>query len=255
MKYFSPKQIRERWFNHISENINRGDWSLEEDLVILEHVAGRNRHWCEIVKLLENTRTEHMIKNRYKFLIRMPYNCRPAKEHRIVNQTLNKIRKKLRNLGASSKAQISTQNYTKIPVNSENDRAIYGQPGDSSIKLKEDSLADPEQEAADQQGHGVAGLSQEEFISCAYPVSFMGVFLPYSMSNSYLPSPSPYLETAQSYSQSPQIVLTPGPQEIPQMSYPQENSNSYSLKFWPSNMQVLSCYPVPPSAGQGLYFS
>lgn len=28
----------------------------------------KNKHWCEIVKTLKGRRTEHMIKNRYKFL-------------------------------------------------------------------------------------------------------------------------------------------------------------------------------------------
>ena len=49
--------------------IKRGEWELEEDLAILDHVYRKNNSWSEIMKEMNHTRTEHMIKNRYKFLI------------------------------------------------------------------------------------------------------------------------------------------------------------------------------------------
>lgn len=32
----TPKQCRERWHNHLNPELKKGDWTLEEDLYILE---------------------------------------------------------------------------------------------------------------------------------------------------------------------------------------------------------------------------
>jgi hypothetical protein len=64
---YSPKQIRERWCNHLDPNVNKGPWSIEEECTLLDFVLKSGRQWSLVGKVLKG-RTEHNIKNRYKSL-------------------------------------------------------------------------------------------------------------------------------------------------------------------------------------------
>jgi hypothetical protein len=47
------KQARERWYNHIDPDLNKGPWTEEEDSLILRMRAGSTpESWGEIVKCL-----------------------------------------------------------------------------------------------------------------------------------------------------------------------------------------------------------
>lgn len=65
----SGKQCRERWFNHLNPEIKRGNWSLEEDLVIIDVHRKIGSRWSEISKMLGG-RTDNSIKNRWNSAIR-----------------------------------------------------------------------------------------------------------------------------------------------------------------------------------------
>lgn len=58
------KQCRERWFNHLCPAVKKGEWTVEEDLLIEQGVAELGTRWSEIVKRLPG-RTDNAIKNRY----------------------------------------------------------------------------------------------------------------------------------------------------------------------------------------------
>jgi hypothetical protein len=69
-EYFRrPKQCRERWRNYLDPNIEKGEWSLEEDSTLLEYVLEIGKKWSAISKCMKN-RTEHSVKNRFKSLIK-----------------------------------------------------------------------------------------------------------------------------------------------------------------------------------------
>ncbi|OMJ84602.1 hypothetical protein SteCoe_14276 [Stentor coeruleus] len=63
------KHCRERWHNHLDPKINKGEWSYEEDLVLLSQHKIHGNKWSKISKVLIG-RTENSVKNRLNSLIK-----------------------------------------------------------------------------------------------------------------------------------------------------------------------------------------
>ena len=65
----SPKQCRERWFNHLNPDLQKGNWTLDEDIAILEGQRKYGNSWSKIAKNLSG-RNENIVKNRWNTLIK-----------------------------------------------------------------------------------------------------------------------------------------------------------------------------------------
>lgn len=63
------KNCRERWNNHLNPEINKGEWSYEEDLNLLVSYKKYGRKWSSISKILKG-RTENAVKNRWNVLVK-----------------------------------------------------------------------------------------------------------------------------------------------------------------------------------------
>jgi len=61
------KQCRERYYNHLQSNIKKGDWTQDEDQIILRLQAKYGNHWVKIMRELPG-RTDNAIKNRFHAL-------------------------------------------------------------------------------------------------------------------------------------------------------------------------------------------
>ena len=75
------KQCRERWKNQISSEVKKGDWTVEEDALIVVCVNELGTKWSEISKRFVG-RTDNAIKNRYNSEVRK----RERAEQRIVRE-------------------------------------------------------------------------------------------------------------------------------------------------------------------------
>ncbi|KAL3657981.1 hypothetical protein V7S43_017030 [Phytophthora oleae] len=66
----TSKQCRERWYNHLDPSIIRGEYTAEEDRMILDAQARLGNRWSAIAAMLPG-RTEDAVKIRWKSLCRV----------------------------------------------------------------------------------------------------------------------------------------------------------------------------------------
>ena len=60
----TPKQIKEHYLNYLKPGIKKEDWTIEEDLQLINFLNKFGKNWKKIENMLEG-RTQNQIKNRY----------------------------------------------------------------------------------------------------------------------------------------------------------------------------------------------
>ena len=61
---WSPKQIKERYHNHIKPGILHHEWSLEDDLELIGYLNQHGKDWVGAARVLGG-RSLNQVKNRY----------------------------------------------------------------------------------------------------------------------------------------------------------------------------------------------
>lgn len=62
------KHCKERWLNHLSPFLNKGDWTEEEDIHLMDHAVALRRKWTKMAEMFPG-RTQHQVKNRFLSLV------------------------------------------------------------------------------------------------------------------------------------------------------------------------------------------
>ncbi|KAK3279566.1 hypothetical protein CYMTET_12556 [Cymbomonas tetramitiformis] len=63
------KQCRERWHNHLRRDIKKGDWSAEEEKLLVEAHRALGNRWAEIARCMSG-RSENAVKNHFNATLR-----------------------------------------------------------------------------------------------------------------------------------------------------------------------------------------
>ena len=66
----SGKQCRERWYNHLDPAVKKGDWTEDEDRILIEMQASLGNQWAMMTKSLPG-RSDNAIKNRFHAISRV----------------------------------------------------------------------------------------------------------------------------------------------------------------------------------------
>jgi hypothetical protein len=64
----TPKQCRDRWMDHVDPSINRSEWTVEEDRLILKLKGEMGTAWCKMTDHIKG-RSANMIRNRYRSIV------------------------------------------------------------------------------------------------------------------------------------------------------------------------------------------
>ncbi len=109
LKGRSGKQCRERWYNHLSPDINMSEWSLEEEMLLLLMHNKLGNKWSELRKYLKG-RTDNNIKNHW--------NSNMKKKKNIVESEYNKklieYKEKYNNLNDKEIEDIIIDDFKKV---------------------------------------------------------------------------------------------------------------------------------------------
>ena len=121
------KQCRERWFNHLSPDISKDEWTSEELYTLFTIHKGLGNLWSMISSHLPG-RSENAVKNQYYSLLRRQYRkfkgTEPSRKNLkkydavLSSQILCALNKKIR-----SKHGIKTPKFEKIVVIEDCERA------------------------------------------------------------------------------------------------------------------------------------
>jgi len=83
------KQCRERWANHLDPTLKKGNWTTEEDELLMGAQELMGNRWCEIAKILPG-RSENGIKNRWNSTMRKnmvkDWTCTDATKQEVVDR-------------------------------------------------------------------------------------------------------------------------------------------------------------------------
>jgi hypothetical protein len=124
------KQCRERWHNHLDPAINKGEWTEEEDLQLIEVHRAMGNRWADIAKAIDG-RTDNQIKNRWNSALRREL----RKLNRVVSKQPDLVKAMAAATAAVSAANSSSE-LKEFPAEAEAASSSPSAEGDDGPGLK-----------------------------------------------------------------------------------------------------------------------
>lgn len=115
----TAKQCRERFRNHLDPNIKKGDWSLEEDVLIVKQQKELGNKWADIARALPG-RTENSVKIRWKTIKRQVLAMKSEQNGSILvvdDESSSKKKKSKRNTMNQERLKTLFQLWSQISSN------------------------------------------------------------------------------------------------------------------------------------------
>jgi hypothetical protein len=112
------KQCRERYHNHLQPNIRKGDWTEEEDRIIVEMQQKLGNQWAKITKMLPG-RTDNAVKNRWHAAMR-------SQGRMVSTDSIQKPRQPRVPMLALDKAGVSSAGSSRIILNEDDYENLFG---------------------------------------------------------------------------------------------------------------------------------
>lgn len=126
----TPQQCREKWSNCINPNVLHRKWSRSEDELLLILILQHGKKWALISRTMRGSRTEHMVKNRFKSLTRN-YESKRYSYVKMLKIILRKLQR-----------EKSGRKIKEIPKELENIEEKSGDESDVAVQLRDKRLAD-----------------------------------------------------------------------------------------------------------------
>lgn len=128
------KQARERWFNHLSPDINKSWWTEDEERFIVEFHDLYGNLWSQLSRMLDNGRPANMIKNHWNSTLKRAVergkaSANPGDTHYFVELPACPTK---RETGRGSTKAAGTGQYIRIKFRK------AGDPIDDRLKIPED---------------------------------------------------------------------------------------------------------------------